>query len=153
MKPLHSTTQPGRTLFAFDFDHTVVDGNTDTWVTKALPGGDIPSDIKNSYQNGHWTKYMQRVLAHLHAAGVTVTDMQKQLQQLPYTAGMDQLLQHLQRSPHCSSIILSDSNGHFIDWILTSRGHANTFRYAHRPLGCYGEGRHGISAKRLAAQQ
>lgn len=35
-------------LLAFDFDHTIVDGNTDTWITRAAPGGDIPQSAFTS---------------------------------------------------------------------------------------------------------
>lgn len=119
---------PTKVLLALDFDHTVVDGNTDTWILKAAAGGDVPSELKNSYEAGQWTKYMQRVLAHLHAAGVTAVDLQTVLQQLPYTAGMEELWLHLQSNPKYCSIILSDSNNQFINWILSSRGHCSIFR-------------------------
>jgi hypothetical protein len=42
----------------FDTSTQVVDGNTDTWVTKALPGG-LPQHIKDAYKPGQWTIYMQ----------------------------------------------------------------------------------------------
>jgi hypothetical protein len=55
---------------------------------------------------------MQRVLSHLHDQGVSAADMQQVMQQLPYTQGMDQLLQELQggsiAGQPCSCIILSD---------------------------------------------
>lgn len=58
---------------------------------------------------------MQRVLTHLHSEGVTVQDMQQVLQQLPYVAGMEPLLQQLQTGSiagqPCHCIILSDRCG------------------------------------------
>lgn len=55
---------------------------------------------------------MQRIFDHLHGEGVSVADMQRVVQQLAYTQGMDQLLQELQggsiAGQPCSSIILSD---------------------------------------------
>jgi hypothetical protein len=58
------------------------------------------------------TEYMQRIFDHLHAVGVSVADMQRVLEQLPYTPGMEQLLQELQggsiAGQPCSCIILSD---------------------------------------------
>jgi hypothetical protein len=55
---------------------------------------------------------MQRVLSHLHDQGVSAADMQQVMQQLPYTQGMEQLLQELQggsiAGQPCSCIILSD---------------------------------------------
>ncbi|WIA28342.1 hypothetical protein OEZ86_010892 [Tetradesmus obliquus] len=119
-------TNDTKLLVAFDFDHTVVDGNTDTWITKAAPGGDIPTALKDSYVTGHWTQYMGRVLQHLHSEGVDASALQGVLQDLPYTAGMEQLFQHLaQCAAHC--IILSDSNTQFIEWILQDRGHSSLF--------------------------
>ena len=41
-------------LLAFDFDHTIVDGNTDTHVIKASPSGRISDELKSSYQPGRW---------------------------------------------------------------------------------------------------
>lgn len=41
-------------LVAFDFDHTIVDGNTDTHVVKASPSGRLPEEVKGSYQPGRW---------------------------------------------------------------------------------------------------
>jgi hypothetical protein len=58
------------------------------------------------------TEYMTRVLAHLHGQGVSVSHMQQVMQQLPYTHGMEQLLQELQGGSigwhSCTCIILSD---------------------------------------------
>jgi hypothetical protein len=97
---------------AFDFDHTVVDGNTDTHVITASPSGRLPDDIKSSCVTGRWTEYMQRVLAHLHETGVSVADMRRVMQTLPYTQGMEQLLQELAGGSiggqAASCIILSD---------------------------------------------
>lgn len=200
--------RPARLLMALDFDHTICDGNTDTWIVKALEPSGLPQDIQESYVRGQWTEYMQasaagcsmlpsscsfprlggpathsgaaearspqwllagsakpsqlkthrssvpaflysslcllvlccchllqRVLQHLHSAGVAPSDLQQLLQQLPYTAGFDQLWQHLQGGQAANghtvqTIILSDSNSLFIDWILSSRGHAHLIRQA-----------------------
>lgn len=47
-------TPPNHILFAFDFDHTIVEGNTDTHVIKAHPAAWLPAELKASYQNGRW---------------------------------------------------------------------------------------------------
>lgn len=58
---------------------------------------------------------MQRVLAYLHTEGVSAAGMQQVMQELPYTAGMHELLQALQTGSFagrtCSCIILSDRCG------------------------------------------
>jgi len=43
-----------RFLFAFDFDHTIMDGNTDTFIIKAHPNGCLPQELKHSYETGRW---------------------------------------------------------------------------------------------------
>lgn len=43
-----------RFLFAFDFDHTIVDGNTDTYIIKAHPKQCLPQELKDSYETGRW---------------------------------------------------------------------------------------------------
>ena len=39
-----------KTLVAFDFDNTLVDEDTDMYVTKLIPGGSIPQDILKLYR-------------------------------------------------------------------------------------------------------
>jgi hypothetical protein len=39
-------------LLAFDFDHTVIDDNSDTYVIKAHPEQALPRDLELSYQAG-----------------------------------------------------------------------------------------------------
>ena len=45
-------------LIAFDFDHTLVDENTDLYIRKLAPGGVLPEKIKSIYNNRCWTTYM-----------------------------------------------------------------------------------------------
>jgi hypothetical protein len=57
----HTTSAPPRRrrrLVAFDFDHTIADANSDTFILGVLPGG-LPADVKDSLQPGQWTAYMQ----------------------------------------------------------------------------------------------
>ena len=46
-------------LIAFDFDHTLVDDNSDTYIIKRLaPNGKLPDEIKAIYRKKCWTTYM-----------------------------------------------------------------------------------------------
>ena len=48
-----------RRLVAFDFDHTIADANSDTFILKALPEGEaLPAELKASYQPGRWTEWV-----------------------------------------------------------------------------------------------
>ena len=55
-----------RLLAVFDFDHTLVDGNTDTWITKLRPC--TMQLIREHQQNGWcWTNIMDKVFEVLHS--------------------------------------------------------------------------------------
>ena len=48
-------------LLAFDFDHTIIDGNSDITVRQLAPDGKIPQRIKDTYRNDDWTHYMGEI--------------------------------------------------------------------------------------------
>uniref|UniRef100_A0A8C5S9X3 Phosphatase, orphan 2 n=1 Tax=Laticauda laticaudata TaxID=8630 RepID=A0A8C5S9X3_LATLA len=115
-----------RFLLVFDFDHTIVDENSDTWIVKCAPGSKLPDEIKNSYQKGHWTEYMDRVFRYLGDNGVREEDMKRTMTTIPFTSGMISLLDFIgKHKGFFDCIIISDSNTVFIDWILKA---ANVFQ-------------------------
>jgi hypothetical protein len=86
---------PPRQLFAFDFDHTIADANSDTFILRRLPGGRLPPELKASYVDGHWTEYMRRVIGHMHDSDITAGELQEVIEQLPLVEGMARLLDAL----------------------------------------------------------
>ncbi|KAM9409310.1 pyridoxal phosphate phosphatase PHOSPHO2 [Pholidichthys leucotaenia] len=110
-------------LVALDFDHTVVDDNSDTWVIKCLPSPTLPDSVKNSYRKGHWTEFMGRVMSYIGEQEVSPDRLRGVMETIPYTDGMKDLLTFI--SEHKSTvdcIVISDSNTLFIDWILDAAG-------------------------------
>uniref|UniRef100_H3CXP7 Phosphatase, orphan 2 n=1 Tax=Tetraodon nigroviridis TaxID=99883 RepID=H3CXP7_TETNG len=106
-------------LMVFDFDHTVVDDNSDTWVFRCLPGQTLPDSIKNTYTKGHWTEFMGRVLNYIGEQEVSPARVRSVMETIPLTAGMADLLTFIsehKRAVDC--IVISDSNTMFIEWIL-----------------------------------
>ena len=73
-------------LFAFDFDHTVVNENSDTYITK-LAKAPVPKEVKSFYDGTNWTEYMNKVFIYLHQQGVTIQDISKCVQQMEPTKG------------------------------------------------------------------
>lgn len=104
-------------LVAFDFDHTVIDGNSDIEISHLCPGGKVPKEIKSKYSEKSWTNYMGAIFKYLHEHGTTAADMENTIHSIPLTAGMEELFKFLNQEPF-EVIIISDSNSVFIDYSL-----------------------------------
>ncbi|XP_041833572.1 pyridoxal phosphate phosphatase PHOSPHO2 [Melanotaenia boesemani] len=110
-------------LMVFDFDHTVVDDNSDTWVIKCLPGQTLPDSVTNSYRKGHWTEYMGRVMNHIGDQKISHDSIRSVMETIPFTAGMTDLLTFISENKNTiDCIVISDSNTMFIEWILKASG-------------------------------
>ena len=104
-------------LTVFDFDHTLVDGNTDTWITNMHPA---TLDLIRSHQKKGWcwTDIMDKVFGDLHSQNLQKDDYHKCFKTLPFTPGMKETCEFL-HSNNIESIIISDSNTEFINHLLT----------------------------------
>ncbi|KAJ8255376.1 hypothetical protein GJAV_G00204200 [Gymnothorax javanicus] len=112
-----------KSLIVFDFDHTIVDDNSDTWVIKCAPNQSLPDGLRKSYRKGRWTEYMGRVLSYLGEQAVSRETVRSVMETVPFTSGMIELLQFISRNKNIiDCIIVSDSNSLFIDWILEAAG-------------------------------
>ncbi|XP_061432686.1 pyridoxal phosphate phosphatase PHOSPHO2-like [Lethenteron reissneri] len=127
-----------KSLVAFDFDHTLIDDNSDMWVLRCAPGGELPErldyrgddDGVGGGVGGTWTDHMNRVLRYLgEEVGVTAAEMRATIEAVPDTPGMPQLLRFLADHPEqFECVIVSDANSAFIGWVLESRGCRPLFR-------------------------
>ncbi|CAH2305721.1 pyridoxal phosphate phosphatase PHOSPHO2 [Pelobates cultripes] len=109
-----------KVLLVFDFDHTIVNDNSDTWIVQCAPEKKLPYGLQNTYEKGKWTEYMGRVFTYLGEQGIREEDMKRIMIDIPYTPGMTDLLQFIgHNKDYFDCIIISDSNTIFIDWILT----------------------------------
>ncbi|CAA3006421.1 pyridoxal phosphate phosphatase PHOSPHO2-like [Olea europaea subsp. europaea] len=111
-----------RELVVFDFDDTLVDCNSDTWIHKLAPGGAIPEELEFKPDQDYF-KHVQSVLAYLHAQGVTEQQYNECLSNMPSVAGMiEPLINTLASKPDkFDMIILSDANSYFISAYLKAK--------------------------------
>ena len=72
------------TLVCWDFDHSLVNDNSDTWVVEQLAPELMPefSRLRRDEQLG-WTDIMARQMQSLHARGVTEVQLRACLASLP----------------------------------------------------------------------
>jgi len=75
-------------LFAFDFDHTIVDKNSDVDILTISPNP-LPEDIKKLYNGTNWTHYMDKIFEYLRSQGVGLKEITKQIRSLAPTNGMN----------------------------------------------------------------
>ncbi len=120
-----SSTSP-KFLAVFDFDHTVMDDNTDTAVMD-IGGHKIPDEVKAVAKVKGWTAHMQAVFLFLHSKEVTEQQYYDRLEELPFTPGMKELLGGIDDLGG-ESIIISDSNSIFIKRILDKNGLNKSFK-------------------------
>jgi len=115
-----ATNMP-RVLLAFDFDHTIIDDNSDTYVINLAPEKKIPKEIKAMYSEKGWTHYMRGIFQYLHENNVTPQQILECMSEIKFSPGMMELLTNLDQAK-TEVIIISDSNSIFIDHILDMNG-------------------------------
>lgn len=106
-------------LLVLDFDHTVVDDNTDTYVWRLGEGGKVPESITGA-RDKLWTHLMQDVFNYLFEIGRTPDDILQCMASMKLAPGMDTMLFRIPEN--IDIIIISDSNSVFIKHILEGRG-------------------------------
>lgn len=107
-------------LAAFDFDHTICDGNTDVVARKLLPESKIPEDVKGLYKSSGWIAYMSRIFELLHENSIDAETIENAIVNIPAVRGIETLLESLSGNGH-EIVIISDSNSIFIDRWLRSK--------------------------------
>jgi pyridoxal phosphate phosphatase PHOSPHO2 len=109
-----------RVLIAFDFDHTIVNDNSDIYIQRLAPNnGKIPDDISQLYSDNGWTNYMAAIFKYLHANGTTSSQLLDCVAEIPLVNGMPELLTYLTTGDKINGedvhvafdpIIISDAN-------------------------------------------
>ena len=103
-------------LAVFDFDNTLVDGNTDTWVLDLHPP--CRQQMNQQKSEGHcWTDIMHSIFSVLHKKDVRKQDYESCFKSLQFTEGIKETCDFL-KNMNIQSVIVSDSNSYFIEHLL-----------------------------------
>lgn len=129
-----------RTLIALDFDHTVVDDNTDIVVRNLLSADLIPDHVRKLYKSSDWIGYMQEIFNLLHQHGFDQQCILDTIKGIPETPGFSEFIRRMAEREDVDVIIISDSNTVFITtWLdkhqLTSSIREIFTNPAHFPPG------------------
>lgn len=109
-------------MIAFDFDHTVVDDNTDIVVRDLIGKDKISAEVTKLYKSSGWIPYMQEIFHILHANNITKADIKVAIENIPEVAGLKSLVKRLHETGTTDIIIISDSNSTFIKYWCDHNG-------------------------------
>lgn len=122
-----------RNLAVFDFDHTIINDNSDTAIMK-LVDNKIPKEVKILHRSDGWTAFMQGVFKTLHESNIQENAINNLIRNLPAVQGMPDLIKEMNENLNFDVIIISDSNNHFIDlWLEENNLKGNIFKVFSNP--------------------
>ena len=112
-------------LAAFDFDSTIINYNSDTYINKLAENGKklkFPNEIENLTETQGWTQRMNAVFKYLlEAHKVSKESMINCLKEIQIDKSMIDLVRELKLNEF-EIIIISDANSIFIETILKENG-------------------------------
>ncbi|XP_003739908.1 pyridoxal phosphate phosphatase PHOSPHO2 [Galendromus occidentalis] len=109
-------------LVAVDFDHTLIDANSDTYIVKLAPGKKIPEEIRKRYSPGSWTKFMRAIFRYLYECGVRPEQLLDCIGEIPLISGTKEWFKALNETGQYEVVVISDANTVFIEHILYTEG-------------------------------
>lgn len=119
----HAASHQQRFLVLFDFDETIINESSDDAVVRALPSQRLPAWLKNSYREGHYNEFMQKVLAYMAEEGVSKDSIQSAVAKIPPSPGLLNLFEFLRSNQkHFELAVVSDANAFFIETWLEHAG-------------------------------
>jgi pyridoxal phosphate phosphatase PHOSPHO2 len=119
------SAQQGGTLVVWDFDWSLINENSDTYVIEQLDKA-VEEKMNKKARNGRigWTQLMDWAVGELHAAGHTPQQMRDALVRVPILKGALMALDAAEAAG-ATQRILSDANTVYIASILEGRGLAS----------------------------
>eukprot|EP00288_Rhodomonas_lens_P007509 CAMPEP_0177739676 /NCGR_PEP_ID=MMETSP0484_2-20121128/27154_1 /TAXON_ID=354590 /ORGANISM="Rhodomonas lens, Strain RHODO" /LENGTH=243 /DNA_ID=CAMNT_0019253757 /DNA_START=9 /DNA_END=740 /DNA_ORIENTATION=- len=110
-------------LVVLDFDFTVIDVNSDTFVVEKLSTetAQAMQRLKEASKENQWTAGMDREMACLHQRGVSIDQIESCLASVPIEPALKGVLTDLS-SKDVEFRVLSDANTMFIEVILKANG-------------------------------
>ncbi|KAL5573022.1 hypothetical protein UlMin_022619 [Ulmus minor] len=111
------------TVVIFDFDRTLIDGDSDRWVVTEMGLTQLFNELRSSMS---WTSLMDRMVMELHSLGKTSSDIAECLKKAPIHPCVIAAIKSA-RALGCELRIISDANQFYIETILKH----------HDMLGCF----------------
>ncbi|KAE9447077.1 hypothetical protein C3L33_21026, partial [Rhododendron williamsianum] len=112
------------TVVVFDFDHTMIEDNSDTWVVEQMGLTPLFDQLrlvlfKENFCN---LKSIDRMMEELHSRGKTIEEITECLRRVPMNPRVISAIRKAHSLPRCELRIISDANQFFIETILKQFG-------------------------------
>ncbi|KAF8087252.1 hypothetical protein N665_0593s0013 [Sinapis alba] len=101
-------------VIVFDFDRTMIDGDSDNWVVTEMGLTEIFHQLRFTLP---WNRLMDRMMTELHSQGRSVQDIEACLKRMPIDSHIVEAIKSA-KSLGCDLKIVSDANQFFIEKIL-----------------------------------
>lgn len=113
----------------FDFDHTIIQDNTDVKILEAFPDFN-PAPYKNIYKEEGWTAYMNKIYEVFRENELHKEDFERVLRTIELTPGMKELFEFIAKHPRIFECIIAsaDSNSWCIEYLLKHHKIAGVFK-------------------------
>jgi len=112
-------SQPNPSLLViFDFDHSLVDENSDTFILDKL-SPKLTKELIDKYDEiGGWTEAMNYILNRLHGEGFRKNDLETAIVKIPLYSNLKEKLLEIHSSVPSMFCVMSDANMMFIKTVL-----------------------------------
>ncbi|XP_072943245.1 pyridoxal phosphate phosphatase PHOSPHO2-like [Epargyreus clarus] len=106
-----------KSLAVFDFDRTIVNGDSDATIINSLKEKNPPPEWDS--ENYDWTPYMDNVFEHAYSAGMSQDHILDCIASMPPTPGVEELITTLD-ARGWDVLVITDANSVFVDhWFKT----------------------------------
>ncbi|KAG8636146.1 thiamine phosphate phosphatase-like protein [Manihot esculenta] len=107
-----------RIVVVFDFDRTLIDGDSDRWVVTQMGLTSLFNQLRSTLP---WNSLMDRMMKELHSQGKTADDIAECLGRMPLHPRVIAVIKSI-HALGCDLRIISDANQFFIEKILDHHG-------------------------------
>ncbi|KAK6236452.1 hypothetical protein QUC31_020220 [Theobroma cacao] len=106
-------------VVVFDFDRTIIDGDSDSWVVAEMGLSDLFHRLRSTLP---WNSLMDRMMKELHSQGRTAEEIAACLKRTPLHPRIAAAIKSAYALGLCDLRIVSDANQFFIEKILEYQG-------------------------------
>jgi pyridoxal phosphate phosphatase PHOSPHO2 len=114
----------------WDFDHSLIPDNSDYSIPQALAPGPALDALFSSRGVTPWTSLIDRVLGHLHSAGITPAQISAAAADMSYDEDIHAAIAEL-GSLGATQFVLSDANSLYISSFFARHGLTGYFSHVH----------------------